>query len=95
MVPCLTVIAQLTSGSETFMLWAKMGKVGPVILNNYFKSGSGRAEFTIRLFKYLTNAPIVILAMQKAIMNHVGEDFFEIIPILNFFYLSRISNFLN
>ena len=75
------MIAQLTSGNETFMLWAKMGKVGPVILNNNFESGSGQAKFIIRLFKYLTNAPIVILAMQKATMNHVGDDCFEIIPI--------------
>lgn len=75
------------------MLWAKIGRVGPVILNNYFESGSGRPEVTIRLFKYLTKAPIVILAMQKATINHVGDDCFEIIPISSF--LSRISNFLS
>lgn len=67
------------------MLWAKIGRVGPVILNNYFESGSGRAEFIIGLFKYLTNAPIVILAMQKATINHVGDDCFEIIPISSFY----------
>ena len=33
------------------------------------------------MFKYLTNAPIVILAMQNATMNQVGEDFFDMIPI--------------
>ena len=36
---------------------------------------------SFRLFKYLTKAPIVILAMQKATINHVGDDFFDIIAI--------------
>ena len=37
LIPRLTVIAQLTSGSETFILWANMGSVGPVILKYYFE----------------------------------------------------------
>ena len=61
-----------------------MGKVGPVMLKFFLKVGVAKPN---SLFKYLTNAPIVILAMQNATMNHVGDDCFEIIPILNFLSL--------
>ena len=49
-IPHLTVIAQLTSGSDTSILWANIGSVGPVILK-YCILKMGVAQLNIFVFK--------------------------------------------
>ena len=68
----LTVIDQFATAKETPIFDARIGSVGPVILNEYI------IQYIIELTN-LKKAPIAILVIQKAAINHFPDASGDII----------------